>query len=110
LSIAKGGAQRQQPVFTGIVVNNFNFNFNIHRLIEGVYDSIQSRKKYMTPRAENLGACVVYTSFSKALRTWLSRQEVFARIAGVGSPRLALVRVGLGTAIRLHAPSTKRLG
>jgi hypothetical protein len=28
LSIAKGGAQRQQPVFTGIVVNKFNFNFN----------------------------------------------------------------------------------
>jgi hypothetical protein len=28
LSIAKGGAQRQQPVPTGIVVNNFNFNFN----------------------------------------------------------------------------------
>jgi hypothetical protein len=27
LSIAKGGAQRQQPVLTGIVVNNFNFNF-----------------------------------------------------------------------------------
>jgi hypothetical protein len=26
LSIAKGGAQRQQPVLTGIVVNNFNFN------------------------------------------------------------------------------------
>jgi hypothetical protein len=25
--IAKGGAQRQQPVLTGIVVNNFNFNF-----------------------------------------------------------------------------------
>jgi hypothetical protein len=30
LSIAKGGAQRQQPVFTGIVVNNFNFNFNFN--------------------------------------------------------------------------------
>jgi hypothetical protein len=27
LSIAKGGAQRQQPVFTGIVVNNFNFKY-----------------------------------------------------------------------------------
>jgi hypothetical protein len=25
--IAKGGAQRRQPVLTGIVVNNFNFNF-----------------------------------------------------------------------------------
>jgi hypothetical protein len=23
------GAQRQQPVYTGIIVNNFNFNFNI---------------------------------------------------------------------------------
>jgi hypothetical protein len=24
------GAQRQQPVYTGIVVSNFNFNFNTH--------------------------------------------------------------------------------
>jgi hypothetical protein len=35
LSIAKGGAQRQQPVFIGIVVNNFNFNFNGSGLANG---------------------------------------------------------------------------
>jgi hypothetical protein len=27
--IAKGGAQRRQPVHTGIAVNNFNFNFHL---------------------------------------------------------------------------------
>jgi hypothetical protein len=30
--IAKGGAQRRQPVLTGNVVNNFNFNFNIDNM------------------------------------------------------------------------------
>jgi hypothetical protein len=51
LSIAKGGAQRQQPVLTGIVVNNFiSFHFISYADFKGAFNAADHRIMFIYTR------------------------------------------------------------